>query len=119
VRWFECQRYSPIAGVSKLTVLRLLSDIGRLCRDFHDITVTGLACQRVQVDERWSFVGAKQKNVDAGKNGHGDAWTWIAIDAVESAFGFEVDYSQLLVKMLEVEERKIANGGRINRADRS
>ncbi len=70
-----------IAGVSKLTVLRLLADVGRLCRDYHDLTVSGLTCQRVQVDEIWSFVGAKQRNVDGGKQGHGNAWTWVAIDA--------------------------------------
>jgi len=27
--------------VSKLTVLRLLADVGQLCRDFHDLTVPG------------------------------------------------------------------------------
>lgn len=70
-----------IAGVSKLTILRLLADVGRLCLDYHDLTVTGLTCHRVQVDQFWSFVGVKQENVDAGKQGHGNAWTWVAMDA--------------------------------------
>ena len=70
-----------IAGVSKLTVLRLLSDVGMLCADLHDRMVRGLPTVRVQVDEIWSFVGCKEKSKRYGKQGAGDAWTWVAIDA--------------------------------------
>jgi hypothetical protein len=40
--------------------------------------------KRVQVDEIWAFVAAKQKNVPAMKqpvDGAGDVWTWTALDA--------------------------------------
>ena len=40
--------------------------------------------ERVQVDEIWSFTGAKEKNVASMKRpvaGAGDTWTWTAIDA--------------------------------------
>ena len=40
-----------VCGVSKLSVLRLLADIGSLCRDLHDLMVRGLRWQRVHVDE--------------------------------------------------------------------
>ena len=43
-----------------------------------------LTCKRIQVDEIWAFVYAKQKNVAAAKaapGGAGDVWTWTAIDA--------------------------------------
>jgi hypothetical protein len=43
-----------------------------------------LPCRRIQCDEIWSFVGAKDKNVPAeraGKFGIGSVWTWTAIDA--------------------------------------
>ena len=70
-----------LCGVSKLTVLRLLADVGSLCRDFHDLMVRGLSSRRVQVDEIWSFVGCKAKTKAAGGNGHGDVWTWTAICA--------------------------------------
>jgi len=40
-----------------------------------------LKCNLVQVDEIWSFVGAKQKNVTMENGAYGDVWTWIAIDA--------------------------------------
>ena len=70
-----------ICGVSKLTVLRLLADVGMLCMDLHDQLVQNLDSQRVQVDEIWSFVGCKEKSRKEGKAGDGDAWTWCAIDA--------------------------------------
>ena len=68
-------------SVSKVTVLRLLADAGTLAADYHDLTVRDLQCERVQVDELWSFVGAKQKQVDRGANAEGSVWTWTAIDA--------------------------------------
>jgi len=75
---------SRLADVSINTVSKLLVDAGRFCAGFHDAKVRGVKAKRVQVDEIWSFVGAKQKNVGAMKapmDGAGDAWTWTAIDA--------------------------------------
>lgn len=73
---------SRLCDVSKVTVLRLLADVGQLCHDFHDLTVRGLKSKRVQVDEVvWSFVGCKQRSREKGKQGHGDAWVWLAMDA--------------------------------------
>jgi len=131
-----------MCGVSKLTVLRLLADVGSLCCDYHDLVVRGLSCQRIQCDEIWSFIGCKGKSKRQGKRGYGDSWTWVAIDsdtklvvsylvgqrdagcanafmldvagrinnrpqlttdglkeyieAVEGAFGFDVDFAQLV-----------------------
>src|ERR1700684_1165668 len=71
-------------GVNKVTVLRLLADAGTLAAQYHDLTVRDLTTRRVQCDEIWGFIGAKQKNVPAnleGVFGIGDAWTWVAIDA--------------------------------------
>src|SRR5580692_7588007 len=71
-------------GVNKVTVLRLLADAGTLAAQYHDLTVRDIRSRRVQCDEIWQFVGAKQKNVPAdlqGVFGIGDVWTWVAIDA--------------------------------------
>ena len=46
-----------------------------------DKAFVNLPCNVVQVDEIWSFVGAKQKNVRPENGAHGDIWTWVAIDA--------------------------------------
>jgi IS1 family transposase len=72
-----------MVGASINTVTKLLVDIGRVCSDYQDRTLRGLKCQRLQCDEIWSFVYAKQKNAaDAtGSIDHpGDAWTWVALD---------------------------------------
>ncbi len=72
-----------MTNVSKPTVLKLLSDLGKACYAYHDEHVRGLACKRIQCDEIWSFVGAKQKNVteESAARGWGDVWTWTALDA--------------------------------------
>lgn len=49
-----------------------------------DGALTDLPCERVQVDEIWTFCYAKQKNVPEehkGTFGYGDIWTWVAFDA--------------------------------------
>lgn len=73
-----------IAGASKNTVAKLLSDAGAVCAAYQDQAFRNLKTKRVQVDEIWSFTYAKQKNVKAAKaapEGAGDTWTWTAIDA--------------------------------------
>lgn len=73
-----------LADVSKNTVLKLLADLGPVCRDFQAFTLKNLHCKKIQVDEILAFTGMKQKNVPAeleGTWGVGDCWTWVAIDA--------------------------------------
>ena len=72
-----------MTGVSKPTVLKLLADLGKACFAYHDAHVRDLSCKRIQCDEIWSFVGAKQKNVtmEQMEGGWGDVWTWTALDA--------------------------------------
>src|SRR5665213_1390057 len=72
-----------ITGISKNTIVKLLGEIGPVCARFHDETVRNLSCKRIQCDEIWSFVYAKDKNVPQEKRGtfgFGDVWTWTAID---------------------------------------
>ncbi len=73
-----------MTGVAINTVVKLLIDAGDACWAYQDKTLRNLTCQRVQVDEIWSFVYAKQRNVPEefkGQFGYGDVWTWTAIDA--------------------------------------
>ena len=74
----------PTTGVSKHTVAKLLSDVGQVCMAYHDEHARNLKSKRIQVDEAWSFIYSKQKNVETAKaapDGTGDVWTWIAMDA--------------------------------------
>ncbi|MGH9747224.1 MAG: IS1 family transposase [Candidatus Acidiferrales bacterium] len=72
-----------MTGVAKDTVLRLLVSLGRACLDYQDRALRNLPCKRIQCDEIWSFVGAKEKNASEEKKarGWGDIWTWVALDA--------------------------------------
>jgi len=66
------------------TVAKLFVDAGRACADYQDRALRNLKCRRLQLDEVWSFVYAKQKNVPGAKSAPpnaGDVWTWVAIDA--------------------------------------
>lgn len=73
---------SRISGCSINTVSKLLVDVGKACIEFHNTMVRGLECKRVQCDEIWSFVYAKDKNVtEEMAEGSGDVWTWVGIDA--------------------------------------
>jgi IS1 family transposase len=131
-----------MTGVAKNTIINLLVDLGAACEAYQIEHLVNLSCKRIQCDEIWSFVGAKQKQVNNGAAGVGDVWTWTAIcadtkliaswqvgdrgaetakgfisdlagrlanrvqlttdghkcylDAVESAFGDDIDYAMLV-----------------------
>ena len=73
-----------MTGVSKNTISKLLVEIGAACSDYLDKHLVNLNSKRIQCDEIWSFVGAKDKNVPSARKdefGIGSAWTWVAIDA--------------------------------------
>jgi IS1 family transposase len=70
-----------LTGASKNTVVKLLVDLGEVCAIYQDHALRNLTCQRIQCDEIWSFVGAKQRQVANGAKGPGDVYTWTAMDA--------------------------------------
>ncbi len=75
---------SRVVGVSINTVTKLLAEAGEACIDFHDANVRGVNSKRIECDEVWSFVYAKEKNAAAAKKAPtfaGDVWTWTSLDA--------------------------------------
>lgn len=63
---------------------KLVVDAGKAASWYQERVFRNLNCKRVQVDEIWNFVYAKQKNVPMAKTAPadaGDVWTWTAIDA--------------------------------------
>ena len=141
-----------LMNCSKNTVSKLLVDVGRACGWYQDQKMLHLPCIRVQVDEIWSFVNKKQKNLKYDSDEEGDVWTWVAIcadtklvpvwsvgprsaemaksfigdlayriphriqitsdglpfykDAVEEAFGADVDFA-MLVKTVNEKEKEL------------
>ena len=72
-----------MTGAAKMTVLSLIREVGESCLRFHDAVVRDLETMRVQADEVWSFVAAKEKNVrpEMKGKGVGSIWTWTCLDA--------------------------------------
>lgn len=73
-----------MTGVAKNTVAKLLVDMGCAAHAMMERTLVNLPCKRVQCDEIWSFVYAKDKNVPKsmrGEVGVGSVWTWTALCA--------------------------------------
>ena len=75
---------SRMTGVSTNTVDKLLVDAGLACAKHHDEAVRGVKAKKVQCDEIWSFVYAKERNVKHAKAAPekaGDVWTWTCLDS--------------------------------------
>src|SRR5215469_10173939 len=66
-----------MTGAAKNTIVKLLKDVGAACSAYQDKAFRNLKCRRLQCDEIWSFVGAKDKNCtpEMKEKGAGDAWT--------------------------------------------
>lgn len=75
---------SRMADCSINTVTKLLEEVGFACNLYQAEHLRNLNCKRIQCDEIWGFCYSKEKNVapaDKGVLGHGDVWTWCALDA--------------------------------------
>jgi IS1 family transposase len=75
---------SRLCDVSINTVTKLLVDVGTACEAYQLDKLVNIKAQRIQCDEIWCFVGAKEKNVPwqrKGRFGNGDVYTWVALDA--------------------------------------
>jgi hypothetical protein len=76
-----------MCDVSINTVTKLLIDAGRVAAVHQDETLRDLPCKRIECDEIWAFVGAKDKTIERAArrgetvNGSGSIWTWTAICA--------------------------------------
>src|SRR6185312_11869964 len=73
---------SRITGVNRGTVAALALKMGRGCAELHDRMMVGLRVNRLELDELWSYVGKKQKNVtrkDVAVTG--DQYTYVALAA--------------------------------------
>lgn len=95
VEGMSIRAITRLTGFSKNTVAKLLADAGEACRTYMDEAMRDLPCNRLQADEIWSFVYAKEKNVPEAKRKKpryatrpacgddlvGSVWTWTAIDA--------------------------------------
>src|SRR5689334_3878070 len=63
------------------TVMRLMVEVGEGCARVMNEKMRNLPCERIQVDEIWSYVRKKQSRLQPGESVRaGDFWTFVAID---------------------------------------
>lgn len=84
VEGMSLRAVSRVVGCSINTVTKLLEEVGFACNLYQSEHLRNLTSKRIQCDEIWAFCYSKEKNVapaDKGVLGHGDVWTYTAIDA--------------------------------------
>src|ERR1700754_5050929 len=75
-----------LTGCDRKTVARLALRVGRGCMELHDRIMVGVRTERLELDEAWSFVGKKQKNVFRHEiNAKGDQYVFIGMAGSQKA----------------------------------
>lgn len=73
---------SRLTGVNRGAVANLALRAGMGCMELHDRIMLGVRTERLELDELWSFVGKKQKNVQRHEiNAKGDQYVFIGRNA--------------------------------------
>ena len=97
-----------LTGASKNTVTKLVVDAGHACTAYQDRVLRKLTSKRIQVDEIWNFIYAKNDNVkdakaaaercwrrldvDGNRRGHQMLVSWLVADrTIDSAMTFMAD----------------------------
>ena len=113
-----------MTGTHRDTIMRLLVEVGAGCERLLDERMRGLSCQRLQVDEVWSFVAKKQRHLSTTDHPRrvGDVWTFVALDAdtklvpcyrigkrnLPTASAFLMDLSDRLVNRVQLSSDALA-----------
>jgi len=81
-----------LTGIHRSTIMRLAELVGTACDRLHHARMRDLQVSCLQLDETWSFVNTKQKNLqDHNPAEHGDCYLWLALDADRKAIvGYRV-----------------------------
>src|SRR2546428_5968942 len=69
VEGMSIRSITRLTGATKNTVAKLLVDTGDACLEYQRCTFRNLPGRRLQCEEIWSFVGAKDKNIPAERRG--------------------------------------------------
>jgi len=77
------QAIARITGANINTVMWLLEDLGTAAKAYQDMVLTDLPCQRIQLDEVWSYIADGGKGLapeERCRPRSRDCWLWIAFD---------------------------------------
>ncbi len=73
-----------MTGVNKRTILRILCECGGRAKEILDREMVNIRVGRLQVDEIWTYVGKKQKELKQHEQNNpelGDQYVFVALDA--------------------------------------
>lgn len=104
-----------IQRVNEKTVLHVLERAGKHAEKVSRSILLDARVNECQLDEMWSFVGKKEKNLDIIEKMSsklGDAWIWVAFDAVNKIVLAHVVGKRTLphaIKLLQEVKRVTAN----------
>jgi len=75
-----------LTGVNRGTVGSLALRVGMGCMELHDRIMVGVRTERLELDEAWSFVAKKQKNVQRHEiHAKGDQYVFIGMAGTQKA----------------------------------
>lgn len=75
-----------LTDIHRDTIMRLGARIGRGCIYLHDKTMQNLSVTMIELDELWSFVGKKRRQVRPGDGPEvGDQYMFIALGSLNKA----------------------------------
>lgn len=71
-----------MTGVHRDTITKLVVSTGRACERLMQQEIRHVACQQLQMDEIWCFVGKKRNHLRHSDDISqvGDFWTWVGLD---------------------------------------
>jgi len=70
-----------LTGVHRDTICRLLVEVGENCAGIMDSKMQNLRLHYLQIDEAWTFVGKKRRQLREGDPPEfGDAWCFVCLD---------------------------------------
>lgn len=72
-----------ITGVSKVTTIKLIRDVGKRCEEELDRRLRNIRSERIQADELYSFLHTRKINLTPAERAGewGDVYVFVAIDA--------------------------------------
>lgn len=81
VRGVSLREAARATGVSRMTVGKLVRDLGRVCARYQDACLRNLHCRRLELVAVRSFVHAAASGAGTGRPAtRRDVWTWAALD---------------------------------------
>jgi len=110
----------PMTGVSQVTILRLLTEVGKRCMVILEEQMQGFHSRYIEVDEIWCYVFKKEARLtEEDRTNHperGDQYVFVALDAESKlipTFLVGKRDGQTALAFMEELRRRLAENGRI------